>query len=865
MIGAPCLLAAALVWSSVAPLSARASGVRLRYRAAPCGAGLALPCGPRDRDLGGSASLFLHPEPPSVEIVPHAPVDDASDFIQRTREIAIRRREERERRAEERAKQRAPSPAPAPLPSPAPLPILRPVPQVKKKLRPPPPRPMPRPHPPPPAKPPRLPVARKAPPKPRPPEPTPKTHEDTSVASWSPGTALCGTVRAVPGSVLLITTCDLTDEIGTGDGIRVGTFESTVTTPRDARTITLNEPFQGVGGQHLRAYKIDLVGTHLDGFAPLPGCVTVTRGSHALHTSVDLRRRLGANDVVRVRNKDFVIMAFPRTADTLALTAPFPYRSSSYSFADNPNNSCEKAYKRIRPWDGGITPLTCCVRTKELSNVVETTHDLSRELLPGQSVRIRTETFRVVGAVTPVGFSVEPVSRLPSSGGLRAFVQHGENCSRLEGHVSVTKGSSLVTTSSDLRAVLSIGDSVRIGEEQFEVVAPTDPMSFVISREWDAATIEGATVSRCLFPRTAMDATTDAFLRGKTTGSDYYGTIGTAPLSTFLRVTHASTSAVADTDPSPDGVGAGDIVSLCGDAGYRIESIVGGGAGSVFKLSRPWTGTSGLCRMWRVPFLPRQQALAQLALKKSKCLSLYCLAKLEEEERNIAFDIDRALSRLPSSSWTVLNGKDSMSELGKEVEKEKEIAIAPAPSDMAKPGPGSGSPISDHDSILKAAGAGPGLPVPGPEADGDQNSPTVASGTRSGRLATPTDLAAGSEFDAMKSDIVQLAGYQGGGDPGQRGSNPSADAIVPTQNLPDKIGLGKHGFVPVQASGVGQSPPMDVGEGMANGSGSQSSSESFAGWIRGAKEGEPESAEGGEESVIDAADLLRDAVSEADV
>ena len=153
---------------------------------------------------------------------------------------------------------------------------------------------------------------------------------------------------------------------------------------------------------------------------------------------------------------------------------------------------------------------------------------------------------------------------------------------------------------------------------------------------------------------------------------------------------------------------------------------MGGGAGSVFKLSRPWTGTSGLCRMWRVPFLPRQQALAQLALKKSKCLSLYCLAKLEEEERNIAFDIDRALSRLPSSSWTVLNGKDSMSELGKEVEKENNIVVAPAPSDMAKLGSGSGSPISDQIAFW-CRRAGPGLAVPGPDTDGDQNSPTTVA------------------------------------------------------------------------------------------------------------------------------------------
>ena len=56
--------------------------------------------------------------------------------------------------------------------------------------------------------------------------------------------------------------------------------------------------------------------------------------------------------------------------------------------------------------------------------------------------------------------------------------------------------------------------------------------------------------------------------------------------------------------------------------------------------------------------------------------------------------------------------------------------------------------------------------------------------------------------------------------------------------------------------------PVQASEGRASDGGSHSGSESFAGWIRGTKEGEPKSTEGGEGFVVDAADLLRDAVSE---
>ena len=58
---------------------------------------------------------------------------------------------------------------------------------------------------------------------------------------------------------------------------------------------------------------------------------------------------------------------------------------------------------------------------------------------------------------------------------------------------------------------------------------------------------------------------------------------------------------------------------------------------------------------------------------------------VEEEERSVSFDMDAAMTRLPSGSWTTLEGQDTMDSLEHEVEKEKEeksssTSMTPVPS-----------------------------------------------------------------------------------------------------------------------------------------------------------------------------------------
>jgi len=680
---------------------------------------------------------------------------NAKDFIQQTREAAVRLRRVRAKREEAR-KQYAPSPSPKPLPKKPPSPKSKRIipkrhvkpfsaPSPSSSPRPPTPPPLPLP----PTK--SQPTATLLP-------PPPALHEDLSLTSWSPSTELCGTVRVTPGSPIVETTCDLRLEIQNGDGIRIGTFESTVTTPRDKRTLTLNDPYQGLGGEHLKPYKIDLIAQFVEGYKPIPGCISVLHGSNVMSTSMDIRSAIGVGEVLRVRNQDYTIMA-PRTESMVMLSQPFKLRSSG--------TGCEHAYKRIRPWDGGMTPLTCCASMKESdSTVVLTDHDLSNEVKEGDTIRIRTETFRVSGPVTPTSFTILPPSRLSSADELRIFLQI--NCTKLPGTVGVTKGDSVVTTSADFRSVLGVGDTVQLGSEEYEVVVTPDPMSVVLSRDYQEDTTNRLRISRCLFP---SEENNDD---GRINANGKYVVPAAVPLSTFLRLTKGSSDGVAVLRPDIDDIGPGDRIRLCGIA-YVIDEIFDGQkSGAIIRLNRPYLGTSGKCRMWRVPLSKKQDILRALSVRKLKCLSLYCLAKIEEEERSISFDLDAEMTRLPSSSWTTLSGKDTMSELHDMVEKEKKqkelsAEVSPSPS---------GQHVTNErsDSLLKDPGAGPGMPVVPPELEERGN------GRKSGRMS---DLLKnehdGSEEDAMKGEGATLVF------PAEVGTNKGIEkTIVQSVNIPKK-------------------------------------------------------------------------------
>ena len=60
-------------------------------------------------------------------------------------------------------------------------------------------------------------------------------------------------------------------------------------------------------------------------------------------------------------------------------------------------------------------------------------------------------------------------------------------------------------------------------------------------------------------------------------------------------------------------------------------------------LARPWKQPNARCRAWREGETDKERILEELQLKRMKCQSLYCLAKIEEEERAIAMTLDRSM------------------------------------------------------------------------------------------------------------------------------------------------------------------------------------------------------------------------------
>jgi hypothetical protein len=409
----------------------------------------------------------------------------------------------------------------------------------------------------------------------------------------------------------------------------------------------------------------------------------------------------------------------------------------------------------------GVTPLTCCVSTQRNSNVIRTDHDLTQELRMGDVVRVRTETFFVSGLVTEHEFTVTPPSRMRSSSMLRAFKQM--NCTHLPGTVGVTRGTSVLTTSKDLRSLLNVGDTVEIGTEQYEIVAAPDPMSVVISRDWIEATTSRLTMRKCLFPMS------DEQLEENVDGGGVPN--AAVPLSMAMALTKGSLDGIATIAMSTvlsDRIMPGDNVRLCGVV-YSVVTVVDGqvdekgkqgGSNEIYRLNRPYQGTTGRCRAWRVPLSRKQAVLRSLSARKAQCLSLYCLAKIEEEERSVSFDLDSEITRMPSKDWTTLDGQDTMDQLEEEVDKEekkKKEEKAPAPA------------VEEASSSV--------LPL--------SHSIEGGNGRKSGRSADVLQSSTGSEDDAMAGESTDLSWY-----PAEVGNSNVVDdgPSVQDVNMPDKRG-----------------------------------------------------------------------------
>ena len=154
-----------------------------------------------------------------------------------------------------------------------------------------------------------------------------------------------------------------------------------------------------------------------------------------------------------------------------------------------------QAWKKINPWNGGLSQVSCPVTVKQGSKVAYTSCDLRSEISPGDHIKIRDQEFIIRPPMTDKHILLNSMVSGPSKSDL--FVYKVSACFKLYGTVAVSKGSSVVTTTIDQRKVLQVGDVVEIGSEQFEVVALLDATTFSISREWENINLVAADLYKC--------------------------------------------------------------------------------------------------------------------------------------------------------------------------------------------------------------------------------------------------------------------------------------------------------------------------------------------------------------------------------
>merc|ERR1711871_14753 len=486
-------------------------------------------------------------------------------------------------------------------------------------------------------------------------------------SSWTGCTSLPGTGQVIPGSQLVRTTVDLRGFISVGEGIRIDKNDFRVQDPRDEVTLTLDHPWDGNRIENASMCRIEEVPHPSRGCVPLPCTADVLEGSATLRTSCDLTEMVGTTDSIFVDN-ELCKVTPPVTANQLSCDRPWPLASAPRA------HLCRVI---PRPWNGGMAALTCCVTTTKGSAFVATSIDLRIEISADDTIRIRTEEFRVRPPVTNNSFWVDRPSTLASRSGLQAY--RVAPCFPLAGTVGMAKDSALATTSRDLRDDLTVGDVVEIGPEQFEVISPTDGYSLALSRSWVYKSAQSLTILKC--PRTVQS------------GTQLPGTCAVVQGSRVVRTTEDLT----------DSISASDLVTV-GSGGDTFQVVEPQDA-TTLTLNRPYLGPSAQLSCYRQPRSEKQRALEELAQKKMMCQSIYCLAKIEEEERAIAFTLPRSLSTLASSQWTGNDKKANAENLMVETKLDEDETLDGFIPPEAENGAGVGGELADVNRPASGAAA----------------------------------------------------------------------------------------------------------------------------------------------------------------
>ena len=418
----------------------------------------------------------------------------------------------------------------------------------------------------------------------------------------------CGCLAVRKGSVFVETTgCDLRAHIREGDAIRIGNHTAIVVAPRDERTFALSVAYPDRPSKAcMKGYPGNtsdpvVVANSMRHCQTLPGTVETSPLSTTLRTSVNLQPHVLVGETIRVGTEDFIVRA-PTTLSMLTLSRPFPNTTDAEG-----TGGVTTACKLAEPWRGNTRSCGCCAVTTKNSRIVHTSRDFRECLRVGDTIRLRTEVFRIEDPFIASMLTLSHVSHLPSASELPVFREAG--CAFLPGKATVSLGSNVVNTTMDLRALIGVGDTVEFGEDQqFEIVAAPTERSLEISQRWNDrySRTENIDMKVCGTPSYAENATL---------------------LSCAVQLTEGSDRGETMCDLTPE-ITVGDSVRL---------------GGKVFEVRYPQdAGTLTLNRLWKLPtgqynaFLEPVSAAVSAADSRvstsTKCQSLHCFAKMEEKE-----------------------------------------------------------------------------------------------------------------------------------------------------------------------------------------------------------------------------------------
>lgn len=422
------------------------------------------------------------------------------------------------------------------------------------------------------------------------------------------GPVLSGVFDALKGSKVVRTSEDVREEIKDGERIQFNGYDAmyVVSQPRDVRTVTLSVPYVDEDHSSLKACKVVDQGGGT--CTPLSGCFDVIMGSHVVRTSKDIRMEIEPGEIIRLMPPEGRVEASvtdPRDGRTLSLSGEYPSKSAD----------CIEACKVRNTWDGGTIPLCGNVSVTKGSSVVTTSCDLRDSLSLGDLIKIGRHVSSLTSPFDDIKLTLEKPYPDADASGLKAYKQVREV--PLSGTVSVVKGSKIVTTTSDLREEIRPGDMIKIYQrpnhpDVFTLIAPTDSTMLSIAIDHPGPS-----------------------------GSGYkaYKIAGTMnPLSGTVSVTKGSADVVSTMDLRGELI-PGDTVQI-----ENFDGVVEDVKEASFTLDAPYDDET----MSGVPAFKKGKSaelstLQQLNAQKMACTTIYCIQKIEEQERALTFGYSRQL------------------------------------------------------------------------------------------------------------------------------------------------------------------------------------------------------------------------------